>query len=362
MEFAQLRRVKMGGYQRIIVVSDIHGNGHLLKRLLNELSFSSNDALFLLGDFIERGTNSLETVRYAMSLCKAGNAFALQGNCDTLWDDLTRGLYCMDINAYIDWRRNSLLADMCAELGLDRKLMGARKVSDELNRTYGDVFDWLRALPHIIETENLVFVHAGIDEGDIAAQNAERCVKREAFLEEDVCFDKTVICGHMPLCNYFHITGDRLCYRPLLDRLKNIVAIDGGNAVKRSGQLNAFVLEGAHSYSVYADDLPMADVCGEQEQSVSPSSVAWNHREVDLIEEHATTSLCIVKYTGKQLEIPNELLFRENGIVCSDDYTDNRLSLKPGDQVKLLNQGEIECLVKNEGIIGWMNSSLLTHR
>lgn len=360
MEFAKLRRVDTSSYKRIVAVSDLHGNGHLLKRLLEELSFSKDDALFLLGDFIERGRNSLETVRLSMALCDEGNAFALQGNCDTLWDDLAYGRYGVDVNAYIDWRKNSILADMCAELAIDRKQLGSKKVCEALERAYGDIFAWLRELPYIIETENAVFVHAGIDEGDLDRQNAERCVKREAFMEEEHRFKKTVICGHMPLCNYFHMTDDKLSFLPLREDEKNIVGIDGGNAAKFSGQLNAYVIENEKTYFIYTDDLPSATVCREQQGSAVSSSVAWNHRGVELLEKRMGSSLCLVPFTGKTLEIPNDLLYEENGTLCSEDYTDNRLALNRGDTVKMLNQGEKECLVKYGGIIGWVSRPLLT--
>ncbi len=360
MEFAKLVKVNTSGYKRVIVISDLHGNGHLLSRLLSELSFSEDDALFLLGDFIERGRNSLETVRLSMSLCERGNAFALQGNCDTLWDDLACGRYGVDLNAYIDWRKNSILADMCAELDIDRKQLGSKKTCEVLSCSYSDIFAWLRELPHIIEAEDTVFVHAGVDDGDLTRQNAERCVKREAFMEEEHQFTKTVICGHMPLCNYFHLTGDRLSFLPLRDAQKNIVCIDGGNAVKYSGQLNAYVIENNQSSFLYTDDLQTAIVLKGQEASITPSSVAWNHREVKLLQKRIDRSLCLIPFTGKTLEIPNDLLYKENETLCSDDFTDNRLALKPGDAVKLLDMGEKECLVKHDGIIGWVSRTLLT--
>lgn len=362
VDFARLQKVAITEYKRMIAISDIHGNGHLLNRLLDEISFSKNDALFLLGDYIERGKNSLETVRCVMALCKEGNAFALQGNCDTLWDDLIRGRYNRDINSYIDWRKNSILADMCTELELDRKCLRANEVRETLEKNYGDIFEWLRNLPHIIETEKMIFVHAGIDEGSLSRQDAERCLKREAFLEEDHCFEKTVICGHMPLCNYFHLTGDRLSFHPLCEAKKNIVGIDGGNAVKTSGQLNAYIMEGANTNVRFTDDLPKALVVDNQEASACPSSVAWNHREVNLVEKHKNSSLCFVKYTGKFLEIPNKLLYMNNGEFCSEDYTNYRLALKPGDVVEVLKSGREDSLVKYDGVIGWARSIILTHR
>ncbi len=361
-EPARVLRADVAHSKRIIAVSDVHGNGRLLERLLDELAFSSDDALILLGDFIEKGKNSLEAVRLAMRLCAAGNAYALQGNCDTLWDDLASGRYCVDINGYVDWRRDSLIADMCAELGLARHEMGSERVCRALETHYSDIFDWLRNLPHIIDTQAAVFVHAGIDESTSALQQAEHCLRRDAFLEEPVRFDRLVVCGHMPTCNYCHLTGDKLSFSPLALPPKNMLAIDGGNAVKAYGQLNAVVFEGGkHSFHC-VDELPEALVIGEQEESDRFTSVVWNHNEVEILEKHGENALCRILFTGKTLEIPQKLLFVENGVQRSYDYTDYFPRLLPGERVRLLEEGREVCLIKHRGVIGWANNVILTYR
>ncbi|HWQ59155.1 MAG TPA: metallophosphoesterase [Clostridia bacterium] len=357
---ARVLRVDTSQYRRVIAVSDTHGNGYLLKRLLGELSFSKEDALFLLGDFIERGRDSLATVRLAMELCRAGNAFALQGNCDTLWDDLAAGVYGVDLNAYVDWRRNSLIADMCAEQGMDRSRISPGELRAALDDRYGAIFAWLRGLPHIIDTREAVFVHAGIDAGSLTEQSAERCLRREAFLEEELRFEKTVVCGHIPTCNYFHMTGNRYSFLPLTLRDKNMIAIDGGNAVKKYGQLNALVLEGGRISFVYVDDLPEAVVRGDQAGSLFPAAVAWNHREVEFVEERGENTLCRVLFTGKLLEIPKNKLYEVEGKLCSDDYTDYMPPLRTEDRVKLLEIGEKRSLIKANGIVGWADNRILT--
>ena len=102
---ANVQNVALRGAQRIIAISDVHGNGHLLQRLLEQIRFSTKDALVLLGDHIEKGDGSLYTLRFIKSLCEAGNTYALQGNCDTLWEDLKSGLYGVDLVRYMDWRK-----------------------------------------------------------------------------------------------------------------------------------------------------------------------------------------------------------------------------------------------------------------
>ena len=68
---ANVQNVALRGAQRIIAISDVHGNGHLLQRLLEQIRFSTKDALVLLGDHIEKGDGSLYTLRFIKSLCEA---------------------------------------------------------------------------------------------------------------------------------------------------------------------------------------------------------------------------------------------------------------------------------------------------
>ena len=53
--------------RRIIAVSDIHGHLSLLKALLEKIRYKpGDDLLFLVGDTVEKGPDSLGTLRYVM--------------------------------------------------------------------------------------------------------------------------------------------------------------------------------------------------------------------------------------------------------------------------------------------------------
>lgn len=364
--YGMVKQVSTRGYRRIFAVSDLHGNGGLLERLLKELHFCDEDALFMLGDYIEKGENSLHAVRLAMSLCEKGNAFALQGNCDTLWQDLKNNLYHVDLNGYVDWRKNSILADMCKELGIDRHAMGSDAVEKALEKSYGNIFQWLGGLPQIIRTEEFIYVHAGLDQGPLEEQNADRCLYREAFLEEDVRFDQYVVVGHMPLANYFFITGNQLSYQPIIDEKRKIIAIDGGSGVKSVGQLNVLVYEGGMFSSYSADDLPKARVLAPQQESTAFASIAWNHNEVELLRQEGDRAFCRHVFTDQRILIPNELLFEKRGTLCSYDYTTYRPALRTGETVSVLDEYGEDTMIKHKGVIGWAKtrnlSNQFTHR
>lgn len=69
------------------VISDIHGNLDVFKKLLNTINFSfEKDELILLGDYVDWGKDSLKTLLYVMELDeKYENVHVLIGNHDLMF-------------------------------------------------------------------------------------------------------------------------------------------------------------------------------------------------------------------------------------------------------------------------------------
>ena len=59
------------------VMSDIHGMGALLEEMLEKISFSEDDVLYILGDMIDRGPDPAKVLDIASS---RGNIIPLKGN------------------------------------------------------------------------------------------------------------------------------------------------------------------------------------------------------------------------------------------------------------------------------------------
>lgn len=65
---------------RYIFLSDLHGYFEPAKILLEKINYdSTKDQLVFLGDYIDRGPNSKETIEFVMQHVKDG-AIALKGN------------------------------------------------------------------------------------------------------------------------------------------------------------------------------------------------------------------------------------------------------------------------------------------
>ncbi|WP_391209630.1 metallophosphoesterase [Psychrobacillus sp. L4] len=108
-----VRRVHLDKTVRSIVISDIHANLMLFKELLGKLNYTSEDYLFINGDLCEKGSNSLEVVKYVRELSEQSqNVFVTKGNCDLLHRYVFNG--SEGIIPYMKKQQNSFLNEMLA--------------------------------------------------------------------------------------------------------------------------------------------------------------------------------------------------------------------------------------------------------
>ncbi|MBQ9264321.1 MAG: metallophosphoesterase, partial [Clostridia bacterium] len=121
-----IQRVSFPDGRRILITSDIHGHADGLRALLKKANFNKNDILIIIGDMVEKGPQSLETIRLAMELQKQYSAYVLMENVD-LWrleflqsDDpeTQKEMLRYSLRA-MEWWGGSLLHDLCRELGVD---------------------------------------------------------------------------------------------------------------------------------------------------------------------------------------------------------------------------------------------------
>lgn len=142
-----------------------------LDRLLEKAAFTPEDILFVVGDVLEKGPRSLDTLRRLMELSRTHTVYTLRGQ---LRPDLP-GLYGQPGLAGGD---ALACAPMLARAGLchaDRRRGGLplRGPEDfpalrELIRTrYAGELAFLQATPVVVETPDYIFVHGGIPREDI---------------------------------------------------------------------------------------------------------------------------------------------------------------------------------------------------
>ena len=333
--------------RRIVAISDVHGSLSLLKALLHKVELKPDDLLILVGDLTEKGENSLGTLRFVMELRKTIEVHAVIGNVDAtnlrLVADESPETQARFAN-FVAFRRdswgNSLYLDMLRELGIPfDEHADMLPYMRAINAHFAPELAFLRSLPAVIEAPNHIFVHAALPTEDLdALQNCalSDCIKADAFASRDVHFHKTVVVGHWPVALY----SDRIaCFNPIFDRKRNVFSIDGGNAVKEEGQLNALILPDAYSQDasfIAEDSYPKCVALDAQQEGDDPFSLRWIDRECDILSEDNGVFRVRHCTTGRLLTIPACFLHERTTPARFLDFTTHLLPVLPGDRLSLL--------------------------
>lgn len=367
-EKARVRYLTLPEGRRILAVSDIHGNLTYLKALLDKVRFSRDDILFLVGDMIEKGPESLDTLRFVMELEKNYTVYPISGNCESLWLPwrLLAKTNRERLREYALDRKNSLFNEMLEQvsepLSEDTDMDEAVALVTE---HFKEELDWLDKLPNICVTEHLLFVHSGIDTAvPLEKQHRIRVMDMKAFYSQEASFsDRYCIVGHWPVVLYNEQTQDA---SPIIDRSRQIICLDGGNVLKRDGQLNALVIPEEASTDFtweFYEDYPRMRVLDAQEEGVYsenalPHNIIWSDNQIELLQLEEDAALIRQVSSGRKMWAPVEYLYYDGGILRTEDITDAMLKLEPGDEVALVSATSRGNIVKHQGKSGWYNGRL----
>lgn len=341
--------------RRILAVSDIHGNLPFFRGLLEQVRFSQEDILVLVGDILEKGRDSLALLRYVMELCRTHTVYPLCGNCDglVLRFFLTDQLDGPFFSSYLPAHPESTLRQLADEMGFaDWQDLPALRAA--LRTRYPEIQAWLEEMPTILETEHLVFVHGGVPSLEHMEElDPWKCMKNDDFLGQGHSFSKYVVVGHWPVTLYNPKIPSAA---PLIDHERKIISIDGGCVLKVDGQLNALIIpeEGSSHFGWEAyDGLPTVTALDAQEPSPDSVNIRWGRSLLELLQPGEELSLCRHLESGRQVWILNRYLRQgPQGLWC-EDSTDYRLPVASGDTLSLVARTKSGFLCKKAGVTGW---------
>ena len=356
MDRAIVDRTPLPPGRRILVVSDIHGHFPFFQALMDKVALAPSDILIPLGDFLEKGRDSLALLRHLMELSQTHTLRPICGNCDELvlnffeTDEMDRRFF----DSYLPRHPESAIRQMAREGGFEQ-LEDLPRLRADLRAAFPREWAWLKTLPTILETEHLVFVHGGVPSLE-RMEELERwsCMKNDNFLGQGRRFDKWVVVGHWPVTLY---REDIPSSAPIIDRERKIISIDGACVLKVDGQLNALMLpsEESEDFAWTAwDGLPEARALDGQPASEHSLNIRWGRSALELLEEGEELSLCRHLETGRQIYILNAYLRRdpEKGLWC-EDSTDYCLPVEAGEVLTVVRRTKTGALCKKNGVTGW---------
>lgn len=357
----KISRIDLPAGRRILAMSDIHGQLGHLKGALEKARFSKDDILFIVGDLIEKGPDSLGVLRYVMRLCEEYTVYPLIGNVDAHQLEIIERWNPFFLHQYIRYMRRywggCLLSEMCGELGIRAQSpLTLARARSKIQGTFQKELDFLRGLPAVIETQRFLFVHGGLPTEDLASlegKDAFPCLKNDAFMEKGLCFSKYVVVGHWPVTLY----GDQFdCSNPIVNREQRIISIDGGCSLKRTGQLNVLIVptEASEAFTFAGfDGLPVKKALDAQEASEQPFCIRYTDNRIRMLERGDAFSLVEHRSTGRKMRVLNADIYGSGTALRCNDCTDYRLPVQPGDALSVVLETSEGCLVKKDGAAGW---------
>ena len=351
---------KIKGDYRIIVISDIHGHLDRFCSLLKKVEYTSDDYLVILGDFVEKGDQVIETIHYIQQLSQNKNVFVLAGNCEWALDALlTVPELSSSIPQYLKRvSANGCIREVYHKLHLDDGRETMLGIQKQIAQYLSDEIHFISHLPVTLKINDFLFVHAGIERRkDYQKSSLSSLLEMQHFYDYGHILDETVIVGHLPTSNYF---SDCICNDIIIDEQKKIICIDGGTGVKSISQLNALIIENKNGVITYQKEyvqtLPeyqvIKSIVHKQDKI---HKIGYPYFEVVVEKVGKQFSFCFQKETNQRLWIKNEFLYSRDGkLYCLDDYTDYMICVNEGEYVHLIGIYDQYAYVIYKGQVGWL--------
>ncbi len=229
------------------VVSDIHGHYKELKEALDSAGFDEDkNNLIVLGDMFDRGEDSQKVYKYIKRLHDEGKAVVIKGNHE---------LFLLEVNDVNEKRirfnieRNGFQYTLNSFSEEDVKNRDVEYIKKRINKNNPGLFSWIEELPFYYETEEYIFVHAGLN---LEVKDWHDCdwtkavwTKTKEFWEMDLekrGVHKKVVVGHVGTSGLRKYMGlDEKNHSIFFSEDNQKIGIDGSVYVTK--KLNVFILE-----------------------------------------------------------------------------------------------------------------------
>ena len=191
---------------RLIAIGDVHGCGHALQILLEEIAPTATDQIVFLGDLIDQGRDTCAVLEQIIELRKQCSVILIQGNHEEMMlsaqdseSSLRYWENCGGVSTLNSYRFGALLKDVPPEH-----------------------WELLASCQPYHETENFILTHANY-RSDLPMEEQESYQLRWALFEPEYMqphfSGKTVVVGHTEQKNSeirdlgFAICIDTACWR-----------------------------------------------------------------------------------------------------------------------------------------------------
>ena len=196
----KIEKIDENDYNRIFVMSDIHGQYELFLKMLDKIKLKRKDLLVIIGDICDRGKKSYEIYMKCMKMIKLGYnlKFILGNHEDMLLEDLENDYPIRYETEYSVFRNSKYFENK------DMKDWHEENFLEEIEW----LVKWLKNCPLIISGNENIFVHAGLDLKKVLEKQEKETVlwiREEFWIMENVELEeykgKNIYFGHTPNIN-----------------------------------------------------------------------------------------------------------------------------------------------------------------
>ena len=352
---------------RIIAVSDIHTCCDLLDTMLKKVKYNPDeDYLVILGDILEHWSNNINTLKYVYKLSRNDKVYCLLGNNDTFsarmafsypYKRFSEKFYISKYgidNAFLQMAK-SVGYDYCTE----ENWLDIRKA---VLSEYGKELEFLRNLPVCLETDNYVFVHAGLENRpDWRNTDENYAITVPWFMRKENPTDKWLVVGHFPTYNYKRSETTNL---PIVDSKKKMIAIDGGLGIKTACQMNFFIInkDGDNYSHEVVWDTPFEKKVVKEDFScdLKPLYVDWSNQDMVILDEKDGIVHLRDNVTGNEGYIPKREAYEFDGAIHVYQFLSSFPTVQKGQQVYFCNEdNDMALVITKDAVVGWLPIRIL---
>lgn len=234
---------------KYFVISDIHAHFDAMQTALQKAQYDPQNPthhLLVLGDLFDRGHQTIKVLDFLYPLHLQDKATIILGNHDSFLLDFLEGDNSrVMFNAYY----NGFDKTVTQLSGLALDASNLDEIRDRILERYSFLLNWLKSFPYYYEISDYVFVHGGIDGGQIdwklLSNRHDFIWSREINLPRIP--NKTVVAGHHRVATIRQRTDDYdllfLHHPEMFDILYTEGKILIDRFVEVSNEINVLILD-----------------------------------------------------------------------------------------------------------------------
>ncbi|MBB5148517.1 metallophosphoesterase family protein [Ureibacillus thermosphaericus] len=226
---------------KVFAIGDIHGSFHLLEKVLQYWK-PDEEMLIFLGDYIDRGNDSLKVLRKVMELSKDYKVITLSGNHEQIFLNwLKKPKEMAEFYFHPKVGGASTIQSFYSEYSSEHEQtvdeMNVEQIVEFIKTHFEDEIEFIKNLRLYYYWNPFVFVHAGINakvEDFLETSTDEFLWIREEFTKVPHKAKEYVVFGHTPTLLLNEDGSSKVWISPCRKK----IGIDGGGNIYEGGNIH----------------------------------------------------------------------------------------------------------------------------